>query len=120
MAQDFKQIIKREYLKCVKDPIHFMRKYCVIQHPIRGKIPFELYPFQVDTLKEVLNHKYNIILKARQLGFSWTSAAYAAWLVTFYPGTNVLMISKGQTEAFSLLDKVRFILKNLPQKINVY
>ena len=26
------------------------------------------------------------------------------------------MISKGQTEAYSLLDKVRFILKNLPEE----
>ena len=46
MAQDFKQIIKREYLKCVKDPIHFMRKYCLIQHPKRGKVKFDLYDFQ--------------------------------------------------------------------------
>ena len=41
-----KQAIKREYLKCADDPVHFMRKYCTIQHPKRGKVKFDLYPFQ--------------------------------------------------------------------------
>ena len=35
---NLKDIIKREYLKCVEDPIHFMRKYCTIQHPQKVKI----------------------------------------------------------------------------------
>ena len=47
MAQNIKQAIKREYLKCVENPIHFMRKYCTIQHPKEGKVKFDLYPFQI-------------------------------------------------------------------------
>ena len=43
---DIKQIIKQEYIKCATDPVHFMKKYCFIQHPQRGKINFHLYPFQ--------------------------------------------------------------------------
>jgi hypothetical protein len=34
-----KEIISEEYRKCAGDPIYFMKKYCVIQHPVRGKIP---------------------------------------------------------------------------------
>ena len=79
-----------------------------------GAAPFQKWPYIVDLAKAVSKNRLVTVLKARQLGFSWTTAAYAAWLLTFSPGTNVLMISKGQTEAFSLLDKVRFILKNLP------
>ena len=79
-----------------------------------GAAPFQKWPYIVDLAKAVSENRLVTVLKARQLGFSWTTAAYAAWLLTFSPGTNVLMISKGQTEAFSLLDKVRFILKNLP------
>jgi hypothetical protein len=44
--QSLKDIIKLEYVKCSKDPIYFMKKYCMIQHPVRGRIPFHLYPFQ--------------------------------------------------------------------------
>ena len=79
-----------------------------------GAVPFQKWPYLVDLAQSMVDHRLVTVLKARQLGFSWTSAAYAAWLLTFSAGTNVLMISKGQTEAFSLLDKVRFILKNLP------
>jgi len=39
-----KEIIAEEYRKCAADPVYFMKKYCVIQHLTRGKIPFHLYP----------------------------------------------------------------------------
>ena len=80
-----------------------------------GAVPFQKWPYLLELAKSIVDNRLVTVLKARQLGFSWTTAAYAAWLITFSPGTNVLMISKGQTEAYSLLDKVRFILKNLPE-----
>ena len=52
MSQNIKQVIKREYLKCAQDPVHFMRKFCTIQHPQKGKVKFDLYPFQERCLKE--------------------------------------------------------------------
>jgi hypothetical protein len=36
---NLKQLIAQEYLKCAQDPAHFMKKYCFIQHPQRGRIP---------------------------------------------------------------------------------
>ena len=38
-----KEVIKKEYSKCAKDPIYFLKKYCVVQHPIKGKVPFSKY-----------------------------------------------------------------------------
>jgi len=53
MAKDIKKVIRSEYIKCAQDPVHFMRKYCYIQHPQRGRIQFNLYPFQeVNLLKD--------------------------------------------------------------------
>jgi len=63
---DLKQIIRQEYLKCAQDPIHFMKKYCMIQHPQRGRISFHLYPFQEKVLKLFEDNPYSIILKSRQ------------------------------------------------------
>ena len=51
--QSLKDIIKLEYQKCAGDPIYFMKKYCMIQHPVRGKIPFHLYQFQERTLEQL-------------------------------------------------------------------
>ena len=33
-----KEVIKKEYIKCAKDPVYFMKKYCVVQHPMRGNM----------------------------------------------------------------------------------
>jgi len=67
---DLKQAIQREYLKCASDPIHFMRKYCTIQHPTKGKVKFDLYQFQEKSLTEFIDNRYNIILKTRNLGIT--------------------------------------------------
>ena len=67
---DIKKVIRQEYLKCASDPIHFMKKYCFIQHPQRGRIQFALYPFQEKVLALFQDNPYSIILKSRQLGIS--------------------------------------------------
>ena len=80
MASDKKQLkqaIRTEFLKCAQDPVYFLRKYCVIQHPQEGKIKFNLYDYQEDTIKQFVENEYNVILKARQLGISTLTAGYA-------------------------------------------
>jgi hypothetical protein len=47
---NLKQIIQQEYIKCAKDPVHFMKKYCMIQHPQRGRINF-IIPFPRKSIK---------------------------------------------------------------------
>ena len=37
----------------LKDPIYFMKKYCVVQHPMKGKVPFHLYEYQEKSLKHL-------------------------------------------------------------------
>ena len=51
-TKGLKQVIKDEYIKCAQDPVYFMRKYCQIQHPTRGRIPFNLYQFQERSLEQ--------------------------------------------------------------------
>ena len=118
---NIKQIIKREYLKCVEDPIHFMRKYCTIQHPKKGKMKFDLYPFQERCLTDFKDNRYNIILKARQLGISTLSAGYSLWLILFHSDKNVLVIATGKDTAKNLVTKVRVMYDGLPSwlKTNV-
>ena len=112
--QTLKQIIKDEYSKCIKDPVYFMRRYCVIQHPTRGKIPFDLYTFQEDVLNDFQKERYNVILKARQLGLSTLTAGYSLWLMLFHADKNILVIATKQEVAKNLVTKVRVMHDNLP------
>jgi hypothetical protein len=109
-----KDIIKEEYKKCLLDPVHFMKKYCQIQHPQKGKIPFHLYPFQERALRDLRDHDYNVILKSRQLGISTLSAGYALWLMTFFNDKNILVIATKQEVAKNLVLKVKVMYENLP------
>ena len=111
---DLKQAIKQNYLKCVKEPSYFINQFCTIQHPQRGKIKFELYPFQYDVLKEYQEHDYNIVLKSRQLGISTLSAAYSLWLMLFHADKNILCIATTKDTAKNLVTKVRIMYEGLP------
>ena len=116
---DLKKVIRQEYLKCAKDPVHFMRKYCYIQHPQRGRIPFNLYPFQEKVLKLFRDNDYSAVLKSRQLGISTLAAGYSLWLMTFHKDRNVLALATTQATARNLVTKVQFMWENLPSWLKV-
>ena len=114
MAEQIKEVIKDQYIKCATDPVYFMKKFCMIQHPIKGKIPFDLYEFQEKTIREFKDNRFNVILKARQLGISTLSAGYALWMMTFFQDKNILVIATKQEVAKNLVTKVRVMHANLP------
>lgn len=113
-APNIKQIIQQEYIKCALDPIHFMRKYCYIQHPDRGRILFHLYSFQQDVLNDIREHDYNIINKSRQLGISTLVAGFSLWLMLFHRDKTVLCIATKQDTAKGMVTKVAYMYDNLP------
>lgn len=120
MSQDnIKKIIAAEYIKCAKDPVHFMRKYCYIQHPQRGRILFHLFPFQEKVLDLFQNHSYSIINKSRQLGISTLSAGYSLWLMLFHKDKNILCIATKQETAKNMVNKVKFMYDNLPSWLKI-
>jgi hypothetical protein len=111
---DIKEIIKKEYITCIQDPVHFTKKYCWIQHPTRGRIPFALYPFQEGVLNLFNKNEYNIILKSRQLGISTLVAAYSLWLMNFNKDKTIIIVCTKQDTAKNLVQKVTFMWENLP------
>jgi hypothetical protein len=115
MNQDVKQIIAQEYVKCAKDPAYFMRKYCYIQHPKRGRILFNLYPFQEKVLHLFRDNQSLITLKSRQLGISTLAAGYSLWLMLFHKDKNVLALATTQETARNLVTKTIFMYDELPK-----
>jgi hypothetical protein len=115
MSQQIKKIIAQEYIKCAKDPAYFMKKYCHIQHPTRGRILFNLYPFQEKVLHLFRDHQYIITLKSRQLGISTLAAAYSLWLMLFHKDKNILALATTQATARNLVTKVIFMYDELPK-----
>jgi hypothetical protein len=117
--QNIKEVLRQEYIKCATDPGHFMRKYCNIQHPQRGRVLFNLFPFQDKVLKLWKDNPYSIVLKSRQLGISTLAAGYSLWLMTFHKDKNVLCIATKQETARNMVTKVKFMYDNLPSWLKV-
>jgi hypothetical protein len=114
-----KQEIYREVIKCGKDPVYFINNYARISHPQKGLIPFKTYDFQSQLLEDFNNYRFNIILKARQLGISTITAGYVVWLMLFHRDKNVLVIATKFGTASNLVKKVKHILKNVPEFLQI-
>ena len=109
-----KEDVVKEIVRSGKDPVYFINNYAQISHPMHGLIPFKTYDFQTELLKDFNDYRFNIVLKARQLGISTITAAYVAWLMLFHRDKNVLVIATKFGTAANLVKKVKAIHKNLP------
>ncbi len=112
--QQLKDQIVEEYIKCADNPEYFLRNYVYIQHQELGRILFDLYDFQERSLKEIRSNRYNIILKARQMGISTLVAAYSLWMALFNNETKILVVSMKRDVAKNLVQKAKFAHDNLP------
>jgi len=70
-------------------------------------------------LEDFRDYRFNIILKARQLGISTISAAYVAWLMLFHKDKNILVVATKLQTATNLVKKVKAIIKNLPKWMQI-
>ena len=100
---DIKERIKQEFITCSKDPVYFMKKYYMIQHPQRGRLLFDLYPFQEKVLTLFQKYPESIINKSRQLGISTLVSAYSLWMMIFSKDKNVLVIATKQDTAKNMV-----------------
>lgn len=81
-----------------------------------GEIGFARWGYLIERAAQWEQGGSEVVLKARQLGFTWLAAAYALFTAQ-RPGSRVLVISKGQLEAYAFLDRVKFINERLPREL---
>lgn len=104
----------QEYIKCALDCEYFILNYVKIPHPMRGKIPFALYPFQSKVLKYLTSPDDNVLLKPRQMGITTLLLAYVLWKAMFHPHSNILYVTIKAAYAKSSMRKMMFMYENLP------
>ena len=109
-----KQRQVNEVIRCGKDPSYFFNTYVKIQHPIKGLIPFDTYPFQDECVEKFIDNRFSIVVKSRQLGLSTLVAAYAVWLAIFQKDKNILIIATKLSVAQNFMKKVKTMVRALP------
>ena len=115
---DKKQKVK-EILKCGKNPAYFLKTYARISHPLHGLILFDTYDFQDDLLDNFNDYRFNVILKARQLGISTITAGYIVWMMLFHRDKAILVMATKFATAGNLVKKVKGIMRNIPDWLKI-
>jgi len=108
------QDIVKELTKCKADIKYWINNYVKTKSSVGGMIPFELYPFQEKTVDDFVENRFNIVLKSRQMGISWLSAAFAAWYAIFYDSKEIGILANKQIAAQNMLQKVKDVIDYLP------
>ena len=96
------------------DPERWLLNFVKITDNQNEYIPFKVNEQQKYFLENM--DKFNIILKARQLGFTTFSLAYCLWSALTKPRTNYLIVSYKQDSATSLFDKIKDMYNSLPHE----
>ena len=110
MNQDFLQ----EFVKSREDPAYFMSNYIKVTHPVRGLVPFKLYPFQKRIVKNIDDYRFNVLRKFRQAGCTTIAGAYSLHFTNFNKHKTVVILSKGDTESTEVLDRIKIMHDELP------
>ena len=110
------EIRNAEIEYCRDNIVYFVEKYGHIED--RSKVEdvitsFKLWKEQKEALEDMVNHRWTIILKARQLGISWLVLHYATWIMLCRTGRSVIGLSKSETEAKELVRRMVLILRNM-------
>ena len=112
--------LDREEFLCYADERYFIEKFVKIYDNDRKEwIPFHFWESQVDIFNTISSHKYVVVLKARQMGFSWYALARALHQCQYRPISAILVFSKRDQEVKYLLGLERFkgMFLELPEHI---
>lgn len=114
VAQSFTDDQVKEFIKCSKDPVYFIKNYIQIISLDRGLIPFELYDFQESMVEKFHVNRFNIAKLPRQSGKSTVVTAYLLWYIIFNDNVNVAILANKAATAREMLQRLQLSYENLP------
>jgi hypothetical protein len=97
--------------------LHFARKFAYIQHPVRGKLLFDPYEYQLRLMHSYHAYRFNINMMPRQTGKTTCAAIYLAWYAMFRPDQTILVAAHKYTGAQEIMSRIRFVYETCPDHI---
>ena len=104
-----------ELIKCKNDPIYFATNYIQIISLDEGLVPFKMYDFQKEILRDFHENRFNIAKLPRQTGKSTTVVAYLLYYAIFYDSVNIGILANKASTARELLSRLQLAYENLPK-----
>lgn len=107
----------QEIAQCAVDPKYFIKNFCYVQHPTKGKMKFQLYEYQERLIDVYHGYRNNISMLPRQSGKSQCAAAYLLWYAMFNPDSTVLIAAHVFRGAQEIMTRIRYMYENIPNHI---
>ena len=115
------EIRQKEVEYCRENPEYFVDTYGHIEDKDNAESiiqPFSMWGEQRAAFRSILENKFNVILKARQLGITWLVLHVAAWMLICFEGRTVIALSQKEDDAKELIRRIgQVILRNMPELV---
>ena len=109
-----------ELARCM-DPndgyLYFAKNFAYIQHPVKGKLLFDPFDYQVRLMASYHDHRFNINMLPRQTGKTTCAAVYLAHYAMFNPDQTVLIAAHKYTGAQEIMQRIRYVYEMCPDHI---
>lgn len=110
----------REFLSCadlVTGPEYFMRNFFYIQHPVKGRLQFDPFSYQVNLIDVYHNNRFSINMLGRQMGKTTCAAGYLLWYAMFVPDSTILIAAHKYTGSQEIMQRIRYAYEAVPDHI---
>jgi hypothetical protein len=101
----------------VNGPLYFMSNFFYIQHPLRGRIQFEPFDYQIELIENYHNNRFSINMLGRQMGKTTCAAGYLLWFAMFIPDSTILIAAHKYVGAQEIMQRIRYAYESCPDHI---
>ena len=112
--EEFTEEQIKEYIKCSKDPVHFIENYMKIVNVDEGLVPFDMYSFQKKIVNTIHDNRFTIAKLPRQSGKTTTVIAYFLHFILFNEDVNIAILANKGALARDILGRLQLAYENLP------
>lgn len=105
----------QEFIKCSQEPLYFIRNYVKIISLDKGIINFDMFGFQEEYIKMLLENRKSICKLFRQGGKTTCTAAAICWYIIFNKNKNVAVLANKSKGAREILARIKLMYEELPQ-----
>lgn len=119
-SQKFTEKYIEDLLKCSDPdtgPHYFLENFFYIQHPVKGKLKYVPFEYQIRLIDSYHGNRFNVNLLPRQTGKTTTAAGYLLWFAMFIPDSTVLVAAHKFTGAQEIMARIRYAYELCPDHI---
>jgi hypothetical protein len=108
---------EKKLKKILENPELFIESFIKIVDKKGKLVPFKLNPQQKELIDGIVEDKYSICLKSRQLGITSLSLALSLYYAVTKPNTTCLLVSYSMDSANGIFEKLKQMFYDMPPAI---